>query len=82
VTYAPPEPADGPSENAVRAPMNGKVVAVLAKTGETVAKGQRLVVLEAMKMQHELLAPRAGTLAEIVGDGAQVANRQVLARLA
>jgi len=81
ITHEPPEPADAAGADRVLAPMNGKVVTVLAKAGDSVTKGQRLVVLEAMKMQHELLAPRDGALAEIVSDGAQVANRQVLARL-
>ena len=37
--------------------MNGKVVAVLVAEGQAVEKGQRLVVVEAMKMQHEMTAP-------------------------
>jgi DNA polymerase-3 subunit alpha len=46
--------------------------------GDSVAKGQRLVVLEAMKMQHELTAPAAGRLAEVaVQPGDQVATRQL-----
>ena len=64
------------------APMNGRIVSVLAKAGETVSKGQRIVILEAMKMQHEIVAPRDGALASIdVAEGDQVATRQVLATL-
>ena len=65
------------------APMNGRIVSVLAKTGESVSKGQRIVILEAMKMQHEIVAPRDGTLASVnVVEGDQVATRQLLAAMA
>ena len=66
----------------LRAPMNGRIVAVHAKPGDAVVKGKCLIVLEAMKMQHELIAERDGvidTLPAKVGD--QVATRQVLASL-
>jgi geranyl-CoA carboxylase alpha subunit len=63
--------------------MNGRIVAVLAKAGERVAKGQRIVVLEAMKMQHEITAGRAGVIESVaVREGEQVATRQLLAALA
>ncbi len=66
----------------MRAPMNGRIVAVLAKAGDKVAKGQRVVILEAMKMQHEIVSPRDGALASVnVNEGDQVATRQVLAAL-
>jgi geranyl-CoA carboxylase alpha subunit len=65
------------------APMNGRVVGVLVKKGQSVVKGQRIVVLEAMKMQHEIVAARAGVIAELpVKEGDQVATRQLLAALA
>jgi geranyl-CoA carboxylase alpha subunit len=64
------------------APMNGAIISVLAKAGDRVAKGQRIVVLEAMKMQHEISAEREGTIARIlVNPGDQVATRQLLAEL-
>ncbi len=64
------------------APMNGRVVRVLARAGDTVAKGQCIIVLEAMKMQHEITANRAGTLAHVpVQEGQQVATRALLAEL-
>ena len=67
--------AGGASETELRAPMNGKVVAVLVAEGEAVDKGQRLVVVEAMKMQHEMTAGCAGTVARLaVKPGDQVAT--------
>jgi len=65
------------------APMNGRIVAVLAQAGEAVKKGQRVVILEAMKMQHEIVAGRDGVLEAVsVKEGDQVATRHVLATLA
>ncbi|WUR13216.1 acetyl/propionyl/methylcrotonyl-CoA carboxylase subunit alpha [[Empedobacter] haloabium] len=53
------------------APMPGKVVAVLAKEGQDVKKGEPLVIMEAMKMEHTIAAPHDGTVDEVlyaVGD--------------
>jgi 3-methylcrotonyl-CoA carboxylase alpha subunit len=64
------------------APMPGKVVALLAKAGDAVKAGQPLAVMEAMKMEHTIAAPRDGTVAELlyaVGD--QVAEGAELLRL-
>jgi len=64
------------------APMNGAIVGVLAQPGDRVTKGQRVVVLEAMKMQHEISAERDGTIDKIlVKLGDQVATRQLLVEL-
>jgi biotin carboxyl carrier protein len=49
----------------VRAAMPGKVVAVLVAVGATVERGQGLLVIEAMKMENEIVAPRAGRVAAI-----------------
>ena len=63
----------------VKSPMPGKVVAVLVKPGDTVAAGQGLIVVEAMKMENELRAPKAGTIATIhVQPGETVVARAVL----
>ena len=63
----------------VRAPMHGKVLSILVEKGEAVTRGQRLAIIEAMKMEHTLVAPMDGTVAEIavvqdaqVGEGAKV----------
>jgi geranyl-CoA carboxylase alpha subunit len=64
------------------APMNGAIIGVHAKPGDSVSKGQRIVVLEAMKMQHEICAERAGTIEKVlVKLGDQVATRQLLVEL-
>jgi len=53
------------AESVVRSPMTGRVVTVHTQIGETVAKGQALLIVEAMKMEHTLRAPRAGVIAKI-----------------
>ena len=76
--------ADGAVEaGGLAAPMPGKVIAFLAKAGDTVTQGQPLAVMEAMKMEHTIAAPRDGTIAELlyaVGD--QVSEGGELLRLA
>jgi geranyl-CoA carboxylase alpha subunit len=65
----------------VRATINARVERVLVAAGTDVAQGDRLVVLEAMKMEHELRAARAGRIAEVgVKAGDQVVPGQVLVR--
>ena len=66
--------------DAIRAPMPGLVKLVRAAKGDPVAKGQPLLVLEAMKMEHTISAPHAATIAEIVAEGAQVTDGSVLVR--
>jgi biotin carboxyl carrier protein len=62
------------------APMPGKVVRVLLSAGDTVAAGQGVVVVEAMKMQNEVKSPKAGTVLEVrVSAGDTVNANQVLA---
>ena len=64
-------PADGPVR--IVAPMPGKVVRVLAAPGDAVAARQGVIVVEAMKMENELRAPRAGIVGEVlVREGALV----------
>ncbi|MES2991340.1 MAG: acetyl/propionyl/methylcrotonyl-CoA carboxylase subunit alpha [Pseudomonadota bacterium] len=76
--------ADGAVDaGGLAAPMPGKVIAFLAKAGDTVTQGQPLAVMEAMKMEHTIAAPRDGTVAELlyaVGD--QVSEGGELLRLA
>ena len=68
-------------EDAVRAPMNGKVIAVLVEPGQQVKLGARVAVMEAMKMEHSLTAPRDGIVAEVAAAGAQVAEGAMVVRL-
>jgi len=64
---------DGPQR--IDAPMPGKVVRVLVKKGDTVAEGQGLVIVEAMKMENELKSPKAGVVSELFAvEGAAVEN--------
>jgi 3-methylcrotonyl-CoA carboxylase alpha subunit len=59
----------------VKAPMHGKLVAVFVRQGDRVEKGQRLAIVEAMKMEHALVAPTDGEVVEIAAEpGAQVSE--------
>ena len=70
------------ADGAILAPMPGKVTSVEVSKGEKVAKGQRLLTLEAMKMEHGLVAPFDGVVAELNAKaGAQVQVDAVLARI-
>jgi len=70
------------ADGAILSPMPGKVIAVDVTEGEAVVKGQRLLVLEAMKMEHALTAPFDGTVAELtVAEGQQVQVEALLARV-
>ena len=74
--------ADAGGDAVVKAPMAGRVVAVRAKAGDAVVKGTPLLVLEAMKMEHAVVARGPGTVgAVLVEAGAQVALGQLLARI-
>ena len=70
------------ADGAILAPMPGKVIAVLVAEGQQVAKGDKLLTLEAMKMEHTLTAPFDGTVAELSAvAGAQVQVEAMLARI-
>jgi geranyl-CoA carboxylase alpha subunit len=69
--------------NELRAPFNGRVVAVPVSAGEALQAGATVVVLESMKLEHSLACPTATTVVELlVALGQQVAPGQVLARFA
>jgi 3-methylcrotonyl-CoA carboxylase alpha subunit len=59
------EAADQGGGGLVRAPMHGKVLAILVEKGAAVTRGQRVAIIEAMKMEHTLHAPIDGTVADI-----------------
>ncbi len=78
-TYAPPEAAAAGSDGKLRAPMDGRIVSIKVAPGEQVRRGQTLVVLEAMKIQHQLKAALDAKIEAIsVHEGQQVSNRTVL----
>jgi acetyl/propionyl-CoA carboxylase alpha subunit len=65
------------------APMAGRISAIRVKPGDEVGKGECLIVLEAMKMEHEVAAPRQGIIAAVlVKAGEQVTTRTRLVELA
>ncbi|MBY0297100.1 MAG: carbamoyl-phosphate synthase subunit L [Methylobacterium sp.] len=80
VAIEPPDPFDVDLDHAgaggtVKAPMHGRLVAVFVRPGERVTKGQRLAIVEAMKMEHALAAPADGEVTEVTAEaGAQVAE--------
>ncbi len=86
VTELPParqDAAAGVHDGDVRSPMPGTVVSVDVEAGATVGKGEVLVVVEAMKMEHSLTAPFGGTVAQLdVRVGDSVALDQLLAVVA
>lgn len=64
----------------IRTAMPGKIVRILSPVGTEVEKGHGVLVVEAMKMQNEMKAPKGGTVKEIrVGEGATVAAGDILA---
>ena len=71
--------SDAPGEQAVVAPMPGRVVRVLVTPGDEVAARQAVVVVEAMKMENELRAPKAGRVKDVqVTAGASVEAGRIL----
>ncbi len=74
------DPSDVVAEGSLLAPMPAAVTQVAVEAGQTVQKGDVIVVLEAMKMQHTITAPADGVVAELdVSVGQQVESGAVLA---
>ncbi|MGK6320183.1 acetyl/propionyl/methylcrotonyl-CoA carboxylase subunit alpha [Sphingomonas sp. DT-204] len=70
------------ADGAILAPMPGRIISLEVTAGDRVAKGQKLVTLEAMKMEHGLVAPFDGIVAELDAEpGAQVSEGRMLARI-
>jgi geranyl-CoA carboxylase alpha subunit len=82
ITHLPVGSAAGAGSGSVKAPMDGEIVEVLVEEGSQVSKGQLLLVLEAMKMEHPLKASIDGVARRIgVSRGDQVKNRQLLVEI-
>jgi 3-methylcrotonyl-CoA carboxylase alpha subunit len=84
-TFGVPDPLSRADANeagtaSLRAPMPGLVKIVRVARGDAVTKGTQLLILEAMKMEHAIVAPRDGVIAEIAAEGAQVSEGTVLVR--
>ena len=85
---AAPKPAAAPKKSgaagaiSVKAPMPGNIIKVNAKVGDSVKKGDVLIVLEAMKMENDICAPEDGTVASIeVAQGVTVETDALLVTL-
>ena len=79
VTNAPAKAADGKGTGILLAPLDGAVTEISVAPGETVEKGQVVLVIEAMKMQHQIKSDVNGVVASIhVTPSAQVKTRQQL----
>jgi 3-methylcrotonyl-CoA carboxylase alpha subunit len=73
---------NGDSTDAIVAPINGRLARIFVEAGQVVAKGDKIAVVEAMKMEHMLVALRDGTIDKIVAtEGAQVTQGTLIATL-
>ena len=81
VSLAPPEPASSAGSGVIHAPFHGRISVNFADVGARVQAGDKLIAIEAMKMEHALIADIAGILVSIANAGAQVAAGEVLARI-
>jgi 3-methylcrotonyl-CoA carboxylase alpha subunit len=73
---------DGASTDAIVVPINGRLARIFVTAGQAVAKGDKIAVVEAMKMEHMLVAARDGTIDKIAAtEGAQVTQGTLIATL-
>jgi geranyl-CoA carboxylase alpha subunit len=83
VTQEPSTAAAVGGSGQIRASMDGAIIDVLARVGDVVSRGQTLVVLEAMKMEHQLKADTDGVVESVnAATGDQVKERQLLVTVA
>lgn len=68
--------ADKGSKSSLLAPMPGKVIKIVAKTGDQVKKGQPLIILEAMKMEHVVRAPFDGEVKAVLAEPGQLISQK------
>ena len=75
-------PAGAAGANAVKAPMPGTIMKINVAVGDTVKKGDVICVLEAMKMENDIVSPVDGTIASVnVSKGASVKTDEVVATI-
>ena len=81
-TFDPSGHEDADSDGSIVAPITGRVAQVFVAVGDVVAKGDRVAIIEAMKMEHVLHAPDDGTIVSLEAqDGEQLKEGAVIARL-
>ena len=78
---APAPAAGGAGSMNVSSPLPVKILAVKANVGDSVKKGQVILILEAMKMENDIVAPCDGTVASVAAKGTSVNTDDVLATL-
>ena len=84
-TDAAPAPAAAPAKTApvggtaLKCPMPGKILKTLCKDGDKVIKNQKVLVLEAMKLENDIVAPADGVISLLVKEGDDVVSQQDLA---
>ena len=78
---APPDAVGAAGAGVLVAPMHGAVTAVEVTVGDRVEVGDKVIAIEAMKMEHMLVADVAGEVVEVASVGAQVPTDAVLARI-
>lgn len=86
--YEPPKPAipsvteEHLEPGVVVAPMSGRIIEIVAKTGEAIEEGDTVLILEAMKMENEITAPKTGILEALyVSDGQAVGGGEALFKI-
>lgn len=79
ISLRPVSTEESDNSDELKASMDGLIIDTFAQPGDHVTKGQPLIILEAMKMEHSLVAPKDGTISELlVETGQQVKARQLL----
>ncbi len=66
---------DGAEDSGISAPMHGKLIAVFVEEGAQVVKGERLAIVEAMKMEHVIVAPRDGRIESVLAQAGDQVNQ-------
>lgn len=74
-----PRPASGGAASGLKSPLPGVILDLFVKEGETVAEGQKLMILEAMKMENDITADKAGVISKIaISKGSSVMEGDLL----